>query len=332
MKNTTKNEKQLPVYKGRRKRRKRHGFLRSFALVIFLSALCFLGIKSFTQTGFLRNGGSVFGADALPGSIDLTNLHSPYAILLDLKSGAVLAEHNSRDRIYPASLTKIMTALLAVEYTADFDQTMTLPYDMFQALYEENAFMAGFQPGEEATLRDLLYGVLLPSGAECCMALAGQIAGSEERFVSLMNEKAQEIGMTDTHFCNATGLHDPEHYSTVKDIAILLQYALQYETFRQVFCTSRYSVSPTAQHPEGFTFTSTMFQSMDSAEVPGGEILGGKTGYTAEAGLCLASLAQIDGQEYILVTAGAEGSHDTEAFHILDAVDVYSQIGRINLI
>lgn len=264
-------------------------------------------------------------------NVDLEHLYSPYAILVELDSGNVLAEHNSEDKIYPASLTKIMTAVLAIENTDDLRQTATLPYDIFEPLYEENASMAGFQPGEEATLKDLLYGILLPSGAECCMAFADRIAGSDEAFVDMMNEKATEIGMSNTHFCNATGLHNPDHYSTVKDISILLKYALQYEDFRQAFSSSRYSTRPTNQHPDGFTFRSTMFKYMDSTEVVGGEIIGGKTGYTEEAGLCLASLAEVDGKEYILVTAKANGTHQTEQFHILDAINVYSQIGELNI-
>lgn len=187
--------------------------------------------------------------------------------------------------------------------------------------------MAGFLPGEEASFRELLYGVLLPSGAECCMEFAYRIAGSEEAFAAMMNEKAQELELYDTHFCNATGLHDPQHYSTVEDIAQLLQYALQNQTFREAFTSSRYSTFPTVQHPEGFTFYSTMFTAMESPEVTGGVILGGKTGYTEEAGLCLASLAEIEGKEYILVTANAAGSHQTEPYHTIDAANVYSQVG-----
>ena len=108
-------------------------------------------------------------------------------------------------------------------------------------------------------------------------------------------------------------------------------FALQYEDFRQAFSSSRYSTRPTNQHPDGFTFRSTMFKYMDSTEVVGGEIIGGKTGYTEEAGLCLASLAEVDGKEYILVTAKANGTHQTEQFHILDAINVYSQIGELNI-
>ncbi|OUO25851.1 D-alanyl-D-alanine carboxypeptidase [Eubacterium sp. An3] len=279
---------------------------------------------------FTGSGKSMFsGSDEIPeGNIDLNTLYSPYAVLVDLESGNVLAEQNSAERMYPASLTKIMTALIAIEETEDMEQTTTLPSDIFPSLYEENASLAGFQPGETVTWKDLLYGVMLPSGAECCLTFARQIAGSEGAFVDLMNKKAEELGMNDTHFSNATGLQDKKHYSTVRDIAVLLRYALENETFRQVFTARRYSVPPTAYHSEGFTFYNTMFQAMDNAGISDDDILGGKTGYTEKAGLCLASLAEINDREYILVTAKADGNHYTEPYHVIDAENVYGQIRK----
>lgn len=279
---------------------------------------------------FTGSGKSMFsGSDKIPeGNIDLNTLYSPYAVLVDLESGNVLAEQNSTERMYPASLTKIMTALIAIEETEDMEQTTTLPSDIFPSLYEENASLAGFQPGETVTWKDLLYGVMLPSGAECCLTFARQIAGSEGAFVDLMNKKAEELGMNDTHFSNATGLQDKKHYSTVRDIAVLLRYALENETFRQVFTARRYSVPPTAYHSEGFTFYNTMFQAMDNAGISDDDILGGKTGYTEKAGLCLASLAEINDREYILVTAKADGNHYTEPYHVIDAENVYGQIRK----
>ncbi len=285
---------------------------------------------------FLSDRQQSAGADAAERSdweipdikVDLTHLYSRYAILTDCVSGISLAEHDAQTRIYPASLTKIMTAVLAVENTADMEETVTVPETIFPQLYAEDASVAGFLPGERARLRDLLYGILLPSGAECCLTFAYRIAGSESAFVEMMNRKAEELGLADTHFCNATGLHDPDHYSTAEDISVLLRYALQNPDFREAFTGSRYSVAPSEKHPDGFTFFSTMFPYMDSAEVAGGRILGGKTGYTEEAGQCLASLAEIRGREYILVTAKAEGTHETEQFHILDAQNVYNQIGE----
>ena len=127
--------------------------------------------------------------------------------------------------------------------------------------------MAGFRPGETATVRDLLYGVLLPSGAECCEALAREVSGSEEAFVELMNQKAAALGMASTHFCNPTGLHDPEHVSTARDMARLLRAAMQNEMFRTIFATARYTVPPTNLHPDGFTLESTFWSELDGTEL-----------------------------------------------------------------
>ena len=188
--------------------------------------------------------------------------------------------------------------------------------------------MAGFRPGETATVRDLLYGALLPSGAECCEALAREVSGSEEAFVELMNQKAAELGMRSTHFCNPTGLHDPEHVSTVRDMARLLRAAMQNEGFRAILSAGRYAVPATDLHPEGFTMTSTFWAELGDVSLRRGQFLGGKTGYTSAAGLCLASAAQVKGKRYILVTAGAKGNHGTEPYHIEDAVRVYRQLTR----
>ena len=263
-----------------------------------------------------------------PRRVTLNGLVSPHAILLQAEDGAVLAEKNADDAIYPASMTKMMTALLTIEAEPDLDKAVTLPEDIFPELKEEGASLAGFQPGENATVRDLLYGAMLPSGAECCETLAREISGSEDAFVAQMNQRAAELGMTETHFCNSTGLPDPDHVSTVRDMACLLEAALQNETFRKVFTTERYTVSSTNCHPQGFTMQSTLLSQLDSTALRGGKILGGKTGYTSAAGLCLASLAAIRGKEYILVTAGAQGDHNTEPYHIEDAVKAYRQVVR----
>lgn len=258
--------------------------------------------------------------------IKVEDLYSSNAILISLDDNDILLDKSSDERIYPASLTKIMTAILAIENLSDLDEMIYLSEDMFQELYSENASMAGFLPNEEVAAIDLVYGVLLPSGAESAIGLANAIAGSEENYVKLMNKKAEKLGMNNTHFTNSTGLHDINHYSTVKDIAILLEYALQNDTFREVYTSERHTTKATYLHPDGITLRSTMFKKMETQDVNGGIIEGGKTGYTEEAKLCLASLAKIDGKEYILVTADAEGSPQTEQFNILDAFNVYNQI------
>ena len=218
-----------------------------------------------------------------------------------------------------------MTAILALEKCPDLDETMTVPSDIFDAIYSEQASTAGFEAGEGVTVRDLLYGVMLPSGAECCLTLARGIAGSEEAYAELMNQKAKKIGMRSTHFVNCTGLHNDDHYSTAKDIAKLLRYALKNVDFRAIFTSQSHAMSPTNVHPDGFTVYSTMFRALGDRGFTGGQLLGGKTGNTFRAGLCLASLAEVKGKEYILVTAKAEDAGDA---HVTDALKVYGQIGE----
>ncbi|AET69335.1 D-alanyl-D-alanine carboxypeptidase [Desulfosporosinus orientis DSM 765] len=255
-------------------------------------------------------------------------LNSPNAILIRLIDHTILMQKNSEEKIYPASLTKMMTAIVAIENLPDLKEEIKLTNSTFQGLYEADASMAGFRPGEQVMAIDLLYGVMLPSGAECCIALSDQIAGSEQNFVKIMNQKAADLGMDNTHFENATGLQNKNHYTTVKDLAILLSYALQNDTFREIFTSSRYFTQPTNKHPGGITFYSTMFEDLNNQNIIDGEILGGKTGYTDEAGLCLASLAKVGKQEYILISAGAKGDHYSEQYNITDALAVYNNIRK----
>lgn len=264
-----------------------------------------------------------------PEKVDLSGLYSTSAILIDLDTGEVLTQRNPGQIIYPASLTKMMTVMVALENISDTSASATLSEDIFPPLYEEGASMAGFEPGETATYQDLLYGAILPSGGECCVALAQNIAGSEVAFVEKMNEKAAALGLKHTHFTNTTGLQDINHYSSVEDMALILQEALKNQTFREIFTTKTYSVAPTNLHTQGFTFHNSMFETMEKAGIQDSYIQGGKTGFTSDAGLCLASLGEVNGKSYVLVTAHADGSHDTDPYHIMDAVSVYGQLAEL---
>lgn len=337
-----------PDFRSRNARRRRRrrlrirvcGSLISIALVCILIAFMYLitsekqspGMEGSFSNQDVQNAG-LTPADAdikiTEKGIDLSSLYSPNAILVKLQSGEVISAHGENDKIYPASLTKIITAILAIENTPDLARSTVLPYEIFSGLYAEDASMAGFLPDETATYRDLLYGILLPSGAECCLTFAQDIAGSESAFTDMMNSKAAELGMDHTHFTNTTGLHDTDHYTTVRDLSVLLEYALKNNDFRTAFTSQAHHTQPSELHPDGFTFSSTLFTNLDSSEASRGRILGGKTGYTDEAGLCLASLANINGREYILITAGADGSHTTAQFNILDAIHVYDQLENI---
>lgn len=258
--------------------------------------------------------------------LEVSRINSQYAALIQADGGKVIWEMNGDEFMYPASLTKIMTAIVAIEELESLEQQITLSNGIFEVLHGQNATQAGFLAGESVRAIDLLYGAMLPSGAECCLGLAEFISGSEEKFVELMNRKAEKLGMDHTNFCDVTGLHHPEHYSTAKDMAILMKYAIRNRTFREIAGSGRHSTGVTNLHPDGITYYSTLFKNLPDAQVTGGQILGGKTGYTGEAGLCLASFAEIEGREYVLVTAGAWGDSG-ELLHIQDALTVYDKLG-----
>ncbi len=245
---------------------------------------------------------------------------SKHAILIDTSNNEIIAYKDYSTRMYPASLTKIMTLIVAVENTENFDETELITSEMIEPMIEQDATRAGFAAGETPTITDLLYGLILPSGADASIALANHISGSESAFVELMNKKCQELGLKDTHFTNCVGLHNPEHYSTVQDMAIILQYAMQNDICRQVLTTYEYFIEPTEYNPEGLTLTSTMFQRMSGDEMEGVTVKGGKTGYTDEAGQCLASFAEINGKEYVMVLA----NNISRWYVVYDTLSAYS--------
>ncbi len=263
-----------------------------------------------------------------PPMLDISDLQSESGLLTEMDSGAILAEKNPKEIVYPASLTKMMTALVAIEMAEDMDSPVTISDKIYPQLYAEDASMAGFLAGETVTVSDLLYGTLLRSGAECCLTLANYFAGSEPKFVTLMNEKAEELGMNDTHFCNTTGLHDPRHVSTVTDLSILLRYALNNDTFRQIFTTKEYQSGGTDEHPEGLYMESTTFQWLAALGAKNVTVLGGKTGYTKEAGYCLATLISAQGRETVLVTAKGDEKNGEVPVHVIDAASVFDLLKK----
>ena len=256
------------------------------------------------------------------------DVNSRFAILVEQDSGRVLYTKQAKKRIHPASLTKIMTVYLALQSITDENKMVQVPADIFPKLEVENASIAGFQPNENVRIKDLLYGALLPSGADACITLAQTIDGSEDAFVKRMNDIAKQLGMHDTHFTNCTGLDDDQHYSSVYDLQLLLREALKNDAFAEIFHTKSYVVEGDHVNPTGFTMYGTMWQTMEEHNLYSDFLLGGKTGYTPDAGLCLASQGSVNGTQYLLITAGADGDAETEPYHILDAIKVYEKVKK----
>lgn len=253
-------------------------------------------------------------------------IQSRNAFLCLLSDREPLYEKAATERAFPASLTKMMTAILAIESLTDLEETIEVPAELYQELYAENAALAGFLPGDQVRAIDLLYGTMLPSGAEAAESLAIRVGGSIDGFVAMMNQKAATLGMHGTHFVNVTGLHHPEHYSTAEDMARLARYALENPTFRELFTAKSRQSAPTAKSPEGVLLGSTLFQRASMTGYSTGPILGGKTGYTEDAGLCLASLGLVNGEEYLLITLGAPGDGQSEPNHLIDQLKIYENL------
>jgi len=254
----------------------------------------------------------------IPASNDAKNV-----IIIDKRDNSIVAQRNAKKRAFPASTTKIMTLLTAVEHIVDYSHTFTMSYEITDPLFVEDASVAGFLNGEEVNMTDLLYGMILPSGADAAMALAVHIAGSEENFVKLMNDKVTDLGLTDTHFDNVTGLHSENNYSTAYDMAIILDAAMQNPLCKEILSTYQYTTQVTPQHPEGILLSSTLFTYMYGTEPETATILGGKTGFVNESGYCIASFGtnNTTNNEYIVVTFG--NSARMPAF--FGQIDLYKQ-------
>lgn len=246
-----------------------------------------------------------------------------YAVLVDLSTNQIIAERNPDTKLYPASMSKVMTMIVALEHLSDLDTTFTMTSDILDPLKVEGASLAGFSDGEKVTVKDLLYGCGLSSGAEATTALAILVSGSESDFVALMNQKAQELGLVNTHFNNCTGLHDENHYTTATDLAMMMEYAMQNEQLKTILSTYQYTTSSTDQHPNGVQLESTTFEKMYGNEVEGMTIVAGKTGFTDEAGYCLLSYAEDgEGKGYICVAAKSQGRKGA----IYDTLNIYGTI------
>lgn len=238
-------------------------------------------------------------------TLDL-ELYSENALLIDLESNTVLVQKNADARIYPASMTKVMTVLVAAEHIENWDETFTMTQSIIDPLFLADASMAGFVHGEEVSMTELLYGAVLPSGAEATQALAIVTAGSEEAFAALMNEKAQALGLKDTHFVDASGLHDENHYTTLSDMAIIMQAALDNPHCREVLTSVNHTSPATEQNPSGVAMTNRFLYRIRPQQTGNVDIQAAKTGYTAQAMNCCVSYGIMEnGRAAICVTAHA---------------------------
>lgn len=247
-------------------------------------------------------------------ALSYPELHYENAIIYDLTDKEVLYEKESAEEKAIASLTKLMTIITAIEKVEDPNISITYSEEMSSnvAWY---ASVAGFKVGETYTFDDLLYGAMLPSGADATVALAFTASGSLDTFVKDMNELAQKIGMTNSNFVNVHGLDEDNHYSTAEDLKKLLEYSLQNETFKKVYTTKEYTLST------GKKIESTVLKQGQKYSLDTSKILGSKTGFTANAGLCISALMNDENHEIIIITLGAP-SDENLPYNVTDVIEL----------
>lgn len=249
------------------------------------------------------------------------NVQSSYGILINASTGEAICQKDGFVRIAPASMTKILTVLVAAEHLTedDLSKTVTITNEDTYYSYKNDLSAVGFSDGEVVTVEDLFYGTILPSGADAASALMKYVAGDMDTFIDMMNEKIEELGLKDTHFTNGVGLYNDNHYTTCADMAMILKATIENEYCFKVMNAHKYTTSTTQEHPEGIEISNWFLRRIEDKET-GGEVLCAKTGYVHESGSCAASLAlQDDGTPYICVTGNAHSAWRC----IYDQVDIY---------
>lgn len=287
---------------------------------------------SFERDALVNNQWEIENHTASQKQFKVSGIHSQQYLLKELSSNQVLVSRKEDKKTEIASLTKIMTAYILLDKAENLNAVVSIDGAIIDELSAEGASLSGFGRDEEVTIKDLAYGIMLPSGGDASIVAANFIAGSEKEFAKLMNQYGQQLGLKNTHFSNATGLDALNHYSTVADLAVLLEQALKNEAFYEVFTTLEYTTDAKRYEPEGYYIKSTLLREGNHLALKEGKILGGKTGYTQKAGLCLASIAEVNGKVYLLVSTGADGNPLTEQYNVTDAVTMYNTISQVSSI
>ena len=232
---------------------------------------------------------------------DELSLNSEAAILVEVSTGRIIYEKNSTKKLYPASTSKILTAIIVLE-NCNLDEMVTIKESALNNI-PDGYVTCNLQIGEQLSIKDLLYALMIPSANDAAYVLAEYVAGSVDNFSTMMNDKAREIGCKTSHFVNPNGIHDDSHYSTAYDLYLLANYAMKNETFRNIVATTEYTLPATEKYPNADRILKTTNELLNenSKKYYYKNAIGIKTGYTSKAGNCLVSEASRDGLEFISV-------------------------------
>ncbi len=244
------------------------------------------------------------------------SVSAPCAVLIDGKTGLVLYEKNAHETAYPASTTKVMTAILALERSR-MEDMVEVSFEAVNSISYDSS-KAGLFAGEVFSMKDLVYSLLICSANDAANVIAEHVAGDIDAFVELMNTRAAELGAKNTHFENTHGLHDANHYTTAYDLAVLTKHALTLPHFREIVATRAYQLAPTDKYEEIRYINSTNHLLNPQHQYYYPEAIGVKTGYTSDAGSCLIAASETEGATYVAVVLGAE-NEDGQVMSFVDS-------------
>ena len=283
-------------------------FVKKFLVVFFVILILFSFLTPFSNANNLE-------------------IYSPSALLMDFTTGKILYDKNMDEKRYPASLTKVMTAIIVLE-NCDLKDIVTISYDAVMSL-SSGYVTANLQIGEKFTVEQLLYVLMIGSSNDAALALAEHISGSVEEFSKLMNKKAKELGCNSTNFVNPNGVHDKNHYSTAYDLAIIAKYAMNNELFRTIVSTTSYRLPATDKYKREdrlFTTTNQLLMLNNNSRNDNyyyKYATGIKTGFTTPAGNCLVASANKNGLQLIAVVLGSGQTKSGLSARYIDTINLF---------
>ncbi len=287
--------------------------IKALTLALILSMACMLPVSATADTAdeAQTRYNKTIESDSWENWPAGPQVYAESAIVMEASTGVILYAKSIDEQHYPASITKIMTVLLALE-NLELDEEVTFSHTAVYTVEAGSSSIARDE-GEILTVEECLYAIMLESANECANAIAEQVSGSIEAFVELMNERAGELGCTGTHFTNANGLPDEEHYTTAHDMALITQEAIKYEEFRKISGTARYTLRATNKKDEELVMNNHhyMISGNTSTRYLDDTVFAGKTGYTVAAQNTLVTCATRNGMDLIVVTMKTLGTSET---------------------
>lgn len=280
-----------------------------------IKKLITLGLSLFT---FIATMTPIYAVDN-SASVDISG---EYGIVIDQDNGQILYNKKAKEKMYPASITKILTCIVALEMVDDLDKQVTITDSDVETVWETGASAANFTPGEVVTYRDVFMGAMLPSGADACRALANNTCGSQEKFVDKMNDLVKKLGLKDSHFVNTTGIHDPNHYTTAYDMAKITQYALQNEKFVEIFTRYQYNASNGLHQ-----WVKKVLYTCKRDHMNVSMIEGCKSGYTSDAQHTLSSMINVNNHHYICVVGYSKNKDGYNHCTVNDTITLGNYVG-----